>query len=513
MTAATGATAAARGRQGPAHASLGPRPAHRIRSPLRALRFFLLTFALACAALAPAGLARVDGGGGAGGRAVVLTIDGPIGTGIGGYLVRGIEEASASGADLVIITMDTPGGLDGAMREIIRAILAADIPVASFVYPNGARAASAGTYILYASHIAAMAPATNTGSATPVSLGGEPTPSPFGGRPAEGDGDAGGGDGDAESEGGAPRAPATAMERKVLNDSIAYIRGLAELRGRNAEWAEAAVREAANLTAADALANNVVDYIATDVDDLLRQLDGASVTLDGASVQLDTAGMRIERIEPDWRTRLLETVTRPEVAYLLLLVGIYGLLFEGYNPGALVPGVVGAICLLIAAYALQVLPVNFAGLGLIALGLALMIAEAFAPSFGVLGIGGLVAFVFGSVILMGSGVPGFDAPMGFIVGAAIVGGGLTLLLVWSALRARASPTVSGVEHMLDHLAVAEGDFDAAGNGTVRIEGELWTARAENGPPVHDGERVRVTAIEGLRLVVAAPSPHTNDEGA
>ncbi len=435
------------------------------------------------------------------GRAVVLAIDGPIGTGIGGYLVRGIEEAGESGADLVIITMDTPGGLDGAMRQIISAILAADVPVASFVYPNGARAASAGTYILYASHIAAMAPATNTGSATPVSLGGQPTPSPFSPPAAEDEPE-----GDGEEESAPPPPPGSAMERKVLNDSIAYIRGLADLRGRNAQWAEAAVREAANITASDALEKNVIDFVAQDIDDLLRQVNGLKVELERGSVQLQTDGMRIERVDPDWRTRLLETVTRPEVAYLLLLVGLYGLLFEGYNPGALVPGVVGAICLLIAAYALQVLPVNFAGLGLIALGIALMVAEAFAPSFGILGIGGLAAFVFGSVILMGSGVPGFDAPVGFIAGAAIVGGGLTLLLVWSALRAHRKPTVSGVEHMLGQLVVADGDFDAEGSGTVHIEGEFWSARTEAGGQVRAGEPVRVTGIEGLKLIVA-PAGH------
>jgi membrane-bound serine protease (ClpP class) len=440
-----------------------------------------------------------------GGRAVVLTVDGPIGTGIGGYLVEGIERAGETGAGLVIIVMDTPGGLDGAMRDIIQAILAARVPVATFVYPNGARAASAGTYILYASHIAAMAPATNTGSATPVSLGGEQQPTPF--PPFGTDDSAESGDGTGDDSAAAP-APATAMERKVLNDSIAYIRGLAELRGRNADWAEAAVRLAENLTARDALEAGVIDIVADDIPDLLAQLDGRQVTLENGDVVLDTGSMLLDAQPPDWRTQLLETITRPEVAYLLLLVGIYGLLFEGYNPGALVPGVVGGICLLIAAYALQVLPVNSAGLGLIALGVALMIAEAFAPSFGVLGLGGLVAFVFGSVILMGSDTPGFRAPVGFITGAAVVGGGCTLLLGWIAMRSRATPTVSGREHMLHTRATAEGDFAPDGTGTVRIQGELWGARAPAGSGIRRGDAVRVTAIDGLRLDVAPTDRET-----
>jgi membrane-bound serine protease (ClpP class) len=222
---------------------------------------------------------------------------------------------------------------------------------------------------------------------------------------------------------------------------------------------------------------------------------------------LDTDGMIIEQVAPDWRTNLLETITRPEVAYLLLLVGIYGLLFEGYNPGALVPGVIGAICLLIAAYALQVLPVNYAGLGLIALGVALMIAEAFAPSFGILGLGGLAAFVFGSVMLMGTGVPGFRAPLGFITGAAVTGGGLTLFLGWMVMRARASPTVSGREHMLHAVAVAEKDFASDGAGTVRIQGELWAAHAAaaDADAIRAGDTLEVVAINGLRLEVAPPT--------
>src|SRR5690606_22207264 len=300
------------------------------------------------------------------------------------------------GAPIFIVQLDTPGGLDTAMRDMIKATLASPVPVVIYVAPSGARAASAGTYLLYASHVAAMAPATNLGAATPVQIGSPPPPSSKPEQKEEKD--------DKEE----PPVAGTAAERKAINDSIAYIRGLAELRGRNAEWAESAVRTAASLSASAALEQNVIDIVAEDLDDLLRQLDGRRVRVSTGEVQLATRSLEVERIEIDWRTQLLSVITNPNVAYLLMLIGVYGLLLEGYNPGAILPGVVGGICLLLALYAFQVLSVNYAGLALMVLGIALIIAEAFSPSFGALGLGGIIAFVIGSIILMDTEVPGFQ---------------------------------------------------------------------------------------------------------
>ncbi|MGH8308509.1 MAG: NfeD family protein, partial [Steroidobacteraceae bacterium] len=301
-------------------------------------------------------------------QAVVLEVDGPIGPATSRYIERGLVSARERGSQLVVLRMDTPGGLDTSMRDIIRAILASPIPVATYVSPSGARAASAGTYILYASHIAAMAPATNVGAATPVAIGGEPSPMPGGDRPPEGERPKkpGAPGADAPSKADRPtEEPRTAMERKTVNDAVAYLRGLAELRGRNVEWAEEAVRGAASLSAVQALEHNVIDIVARDLPDLLAQIDGREIKLDSGTVKLATRNLTVERIEPDWRTRLLSVLTNPTVAYGLLLIGIYGLLLEGYNPGAILPGVVGAISLLLALFAFQVLPVNYAGLALV----------------------------------------------------------------------------------------------------------------------------------------------------
>ncbi|HET9680017.1 MAG TPA: nodulation protein NfeD, partial [Gammaproteobacteria bacterium] len=302
----------------------------------------------------------------------MLTVEGPIGPAIAQHIISGLENAAQARADLVILRMDTPGGLSTAMREIIKAILASPIPVVTYVAPKGARAASAGTYILYASHIAAMAPATNLGAATPVPVGGAPADKP------ESDSEKNNAD-----EG-------SAMQHKVINDAVAYIRGLAELRGRNADWAEQAVREAASLPAEQALEKNVIDVMATDVADLLQKIDGKTVIIDGQAIKLDTSGMVIEKIETDWRTDLLSILTNPTIAYMLMLAGIYGLMFEGFNPGAILPGVVGAVCLLLALFAFQLLPVNYAGVALIVLGIGFMVGEMFVPSFGALGLGGLI---------------------------------------------------------------------------------------------------------------------------
>jgi len=296
----------------------------------------------------------------------------------------------------VVLQMDTPGGLDTSMRAIIKDILASPVPVAAFVAPGGARAASAGTYILYASHIAAMAPATNLGAATPVAIG-----APGGG--AEGDKKAGK---DEKGEGGG----ASAMTRKQVNDAAAYIRSLAQMRGRNAEWAERAVREAVSLSASEALKMKVIDLVAEDVPDLLRRLDGRKLKVSDAERVLQTADVVATTVEPDWRTRFLSVVTDPSIAYMLILLGIYALVFEFSNPGLVFPGVVGAICVLIALYAFHLLPVNYAGLALMLVGIAFIVGELFFPAYGSLGIGGAIAFVIGSVILIDTDVPGSAFP-------------------------------------------------------------------------------------------------------
>jgi membrane-bound serine protease (ClpP class) len=436
-----------------------------------------------------------------GNAAIVLEIRDAIGPATSDFFRRTLEQANERKAKLVILQMDTPGGLDSAMRDMIRDILASDVPVATYVAPSGARAASAGTYLLYASHIAAMAPATNLGAATPVQIGGSPS------EPARDKAQANYKDDDTSK---AAPEPANALERKAVNDAVAYIRGLAELRGRNADWAEAAVRSAASLSASAALEENVIDTIAADIPELLRKVDGRKVKVASGEIVLTTATLVVERIEADWRTQLLAVITNPNVAYLLMLVGVYGLLLEGYNPGALVPGVVGAICLLLALYAFQVLSVNYAGLGLMLLGLALIVAEAFTPSFGVLGLGGIAAFVIGSVILMDSDVPGFEIAWSAIGGMAFAGGIAVLVTSIYVVRARRRPVETGAQQLLRETAVAMEAFDT--EGFVRIRGELW--RAVTNEPIAAGQRVRVVKVDGLTLEVvpAANEPrHTAHE--
>lgn len=433
----------------------------------------------------PQGGARAHAG-------LLIKLDGPIGPATSHYITQGLKRARMDGKSLVILQIDTPGGLESSMRDIIKEILASPVPVVSFVAPNGARAASAGTYIMYASHIAAMAPATNIGSATPVPVGGD---TPGGPQPADEPED-----GKTKRGAAKPAAPAeggSAMERKIVNDSVAYIRGLAELRGRNGDWAEKAVRAGSNLKASSALEQNVIDLIATDIPDLLKKIDGRKIRLGAAEVTLDTQGLTLETHETDWRTELLSVLTNPTVAYGLMLIGIWGLMFEGYNPGAVLPGVVGAICLLLALFAFQVLSVNFAGLALIGLGAALTVAEAFAPSFGALGIGGLISFVIGSIILFDKDVPGYSIALPVIASVAFVGGMVMLLLVWTFNRARRRPVATGAEQMLQSTAVAAEDF--ASEGRVRLGAELWNARSD--VPVRAGQRVRIVKMEGLLLWV------------
>jgi membrane-bound serine protease (ClpP class) len=407
-------------------------------------------------------------------KVVELDIRGAIGVATADYLSSGIEHAEEIGAELVMISMDTPGGLMKPMREIVQVILASTVPVATYVTPAGARADSAGTYILLACHVAAMTPTTHLGAATPV---------PLIKGPVEGEKD------DEKSD--------PAMDRKVMNDAVSYIRSLADRYGRNADWAESAVTEAATLTAAEALEQNVIDFVASDREELLALINGHEIEVAGKTHVLATNDAEIEVFKPNWRIRLLTVISNPEIVLLLGLIGLYGLMYEGWNPGAIVPGVVGAICLLLAAYALQVLPVNYAGLALILVGVALMVAEAFAPSFGALGLGGTVAFVFGAIIMFDSGVPGFGISYAFVIGLGLVFAVLLIWLIGFLLKLRRRGAVSGRESIVGGTATAMEDF--AATGMVWLEGEAWHARSRN--PVTKDEQLIVTRLDGLTLDV------------
>ena len=443
----------------------------------------------------------------------VVELDGAIGPASADYFVRALDRAAEADAELLVLRLDTPGGLDKSMRDMIKAILASNVPVATYVAPNGSRAASAGTYIMYASHIAAMAPATNIGSSTPVNIGGgSPLPLPLGDdEPADDESEDGEAEGEEESGESAKPAPGNAMERKVLNDSVAYIKGLAELRGRNAEWAEATVREAANLTASEALAMNVIDLVAEDLDALLAEVDGRTVDVDGTEVTLATADANLEYVVPDWRYELLGVITDPNVAYILLMIGIYGLILEFYSPGIGVGAVVGVICLLLGAFALQMLPINYAGLALIAVGIGLLAAEAFSPSFGIFGVGGVVAFVIGSIILMDTDLPGYQLSWEVIAAAAVLSAGIIVFALGAALRSRRAPGATGKENMVGGRGVVVDGFEAVARGQaeghVRAFGEVWQALAARGASaeavagLEQGSRVRITGVDGLHLLV------------
>ena len=418
---------------------------------------------------------------------LVLTLQDAIGPASADYLIRGLRKASDSGATLVVVEIDTPGGLDTSMRQIIQAILASPVPVAVYVHPEGARAASAGTYILYAAQIAAMAPATTLGAATPVAIGlpgmqREPSPPAADRKP------------DAKS---ASASPPDAMAAKQVNDAAAFIRGLAQLRGRNADWAERAVREAATLTASEALRDKVIDVVAKDLPDLLSQIDGRTVRVQAADVKLATRGLAFESQLPDWRQRLIAVVANPGVALLLLMIGFYGLIFEFSSPGVGVAGVAGAICLLLALFALQLLPVNYAGLALILLGMGMLVAELFLPTFGVIGLGGVVAFIAGAILLFDSDAPGFGVPLPLILALAATSAAIILLGGGMALKARRRPVLGGRGGLLgatgEVLEVSEGETWA------QVQGERWRVTSQQA--LATGQRIRVLGLRGLTLDV------------
>jgi membrane-bound serine protease (ClpP class) len=428
--------------------------------------------------------------------ATFVELNGPIGPAMSRYVERSLADAANGHSAVVILELDTPGGLDTSMRDIIKAILASPVPVVSYVAPSGARAASAGTYILYASHFAAMAPATNLGAATPISIGGEPSAPPTS-APAPAPAPEPGSPGDKKQKTPEEISPSSAGERKAVNDAVAYIRSLAQLRGRNAEWGEAAVRGAASLSADDALKQNVVDIVAKDVPDLLRQLQGRKIKVADREIVLDTRELAVRSVAPDWRTRLLLVLTHPTIAYGLLLVGIYGLLLEGYNPGAVLPGVVGALALLLGLYGLQLLAVNYAGLALMALGIGLIVTEFFMPAFGSLGVGGLAAFVVGSIILFDNDAPGLQVAMPLIAGIAVAGGLVIVIIGWLGARARRLPPSTGVETMIG--AAVEAVRDCEDRCVVRYGGELWNARTSS--PLRAGQQARIVKVVDLTLWV------------
>ena len=424
----------------------------------------------------------------AGARADVWLIDveGAIGPATADHMIRGLAQAEAAQAELLLLRIDTPGGLDLAMRDMIKAILAAGIPVVAYVAPSGARAASAGTFILYASHIAAMAPGTNLGAATPVQMGSPANP--------------GTADGPETADGDAKPAGTTSLQRKLVNDAAAYIESLAQLRGRNADWAVKAVREGASLSASDALQAGVVNVVANSVDDLLKQIDGEEVVVAGVSRLLETKDLTVYNHTVDWRSEFLAVLTNPNVAYVLMLIGIYGLIIEFYSPGFGLPGVLGAVCLLLALYAFHALPISYAGLGLLLLGVGLMAAEAFMPSFGVLGVGGIAAFIFGSIMLMDTELPGYQIAMPMIAGFAAFSFGLLVFALGMLLRARHQAVVTGVEHMLGAKVTVESVEDGGQVAWARLDGELWQVACDH--TLAPNDKVIVRAIDGLTLQVS-----------
>ncbi|KWF03229.1 NfeD family protein [Burkholderia pseudomultivorans] len=507
----------------PAPAPPRGRPRHPLSARVARAALFAALLVVCAAVAAPAADAPPGGTPVAPPAVIVIPVNGAIGPASADFIVRSLKRAAREHAPLAILQLDTPGGLDTSMRQIIKAILGSPVPVATFVAPSGARAASAGTYIVYASHIAAMAPGTNLGAASPVQfgIGGAPganpaTPQP----PPSGASGASGASRPAAASAALPADTQSTEIRKAMQDAAAYLRGLAQLRGRNAEWGERAVREAVSLSANEARAQHVVDLIAQDPADLARQLDGRTVTTTAGTLRIATAHAPLVVVEPDWRSRFLSIIADPNVALILLTIGIYGLFFEFANPGFVLPGVAGTICLLVGLFAMQLLPISYAGLGLVLLGLGCLVAEAFLPTFGVLGFGGIVAFTIGALMLIDTDVPGYGIPWPVIASLAL-GGGLLVAGVSSvALRARRRPVVTGGEAMVGSIGEVlddglqpdqpHGTAGAAPSaaGWARVHGERW--RVASSVPLAAGCRVRVTGRHGLMLTVAplydAPAP-------
>ena len=414
----------------------------------------------------------------------VLNIDDAIGPATSDYIVRGIDKAQQAKAGLIVIEMDTPGGLSTAMRDIIAAILSSRVPVATYVTPRGARAASAGTYIMYASQFAVMNEATNIGAATPIQIGMPSMPSPSQ-QP------------DKSEEKTKGAVPQGTEERKMVNDAAAYIRSLAELRGRNGKWAEQAVRQASSLSASEALKAGVIDFIAPDLEHLIKDVDNKTVKVGDGQFTTQLAGHSVHYYQPDWRTKLLGTLTNPNLVLILGMIGFYGILLEFYNPGSIIPGTAGVICLLLAGYALQMLPINYAGLGLIALGVGLMIAEAMAPSFGVMGVGGIISFTLGGVMLFNTDIDAFKVGLPLLVFIALVTAGLLIITINIALKMRRQPVTTGAERLVGLTGQALTDISR--KGQVRIGGEIWKATSQ--ATINKGSTVKVTAVNGLVLTV------------
>ncbi len=413
----------------------------------------------------------------------VLEMQGAISPAFSDYLGKGIAAASANGAQLLVIELNTPGGLLTSTRDMVTSILESPVPVAVWVTPPGAHAASAGTFILYAAHIAAMNNGTNVGAATPIQMGG-----PFGQPPPEKE--------EPDAEGKPPVA-----DQKALEDTAAFIRGLAEIRGRNAEWAETAVTEARSITATEALDKRVIDHVATSRDDLLTKTSGRVVELKGGKVvTLDTENAPVVEMLPDFRTRFLSFITDPNIAFILLTIGVYGLILEFYNPGTMVPGTIGVLCLITGLFALNVLPINIAGIVLILIGLAFMAAEAFIPSFGILGIGGFIAFIIGATIMFDSqGMPGMALDFGVVWGMAILGLVIMALVAWLTVKAVRRKVSTGIESMIGSYAKVV-DWSENG-GRVHIQGEIWSARSKDRYELNKGEKVLVSAVDGLTLLI------------
>ncbi len=397
----------------------------------------------------------------------VIEINGVINPVAAKFITEAVDKSEEDGAQCLIIQMDTPGGLMDSMRAIVKKLLSARVPTVVYVSPAGARAASAGVFITMAAHIAAMAPSTNIGAAHPVTLG-------SGGQKEN-----------------------KAMMEKVVNDAVAQIKGIAKKRGRNVKWAEKAVRKSVSITEAEALKLKVINLVAPDLDSLLAKIDGRKVKIDSQTKILATKGTSINRRQMGWRYRFLDIISNPTIAYIMLMLGIYGIFFELSNPGAILPGVVGAIFLILAFFALQMLPINYAGLALILLGIILFIAEVKITSYGMLSVGGAVCMLLGSIMLAENLPEYMRISRTVIYPAVFVSAAFFLFAVTMAIRARTKKPTTGVEGLIGEVGVSESLLDP--EGTVSIHGELW--RAECDERIEKGERIKVVAVENLKLKI------------